>query len=588
MKLIIEDDEGHKTTVPFVREEITVGRDEINTIRLTERNVSRKHARFFRSNGSIYVEDCKSSNGIRVNGDRISEAVALKEGDLVQIGDYDLAVTGEEAARPAPAPAPPPEQTVQQRPMPAQSGALTQPISAFSDEAEPAPGRPAPSPARAPVAQAEGQEISAHESPRLVIVSTEFAGREFACLRSVVTVGGDESCDIHIDHRSLSGLHCKLSRDNSGTWHVQDQGSKNKVLINNEEYAESPLKSGDVLTLGHVQLRFVAPGEDFVFNPDGDKPAKSKLPFIIGGLVLAALASAGLWFGVLNKGKGPVVPENPRDTPRTSGSADPTPSTSGSTADLDPKGTKPEPKAIEVKPVTPDAEVKIDEPKVDGKGKELVQKARAAMAAGNLAEAKKLYGEAAAAHAGDLSSDLTKLSNEEDAERKWTDAQKKAASKDYAGALALADEIADNTEAKARFNGVRSTWEQGRDKAAGGHPNVKSTKPDPKPDPTPIQVTTAPDNTKRAFSLREEGLKFYKSNDFENAQVKLKESLSLNDRDAESHKLYAAALAATGDIDQALVHYKQYLSIAPTTDRNYNSVRDTVAKFEASRKAPNP
>src|SRR6185503_15470220 len=45
LKLIIEDDEGRKTVVPFVRDEITIGRQEGNTIRLTERNVSRRHAR---------------------------------------------------------------------------------------------------------------------------------------------------------------------------------------------------------------------------------------------------------------------------------------------------------------------------------------------------------------------------------------------------------------------------------------------------------------------------------------------------------------------------------------------------------------
>jgi len=39
-KLIIEDDEGHTTVVPLVKEEITIGRKEGNTIRLTERNVS--------------------------------------------------------------------------------------------------------------------------------------------------------------------------------------------------------------------------------------------------------------------------------------------------------------------------------------------------------------------------------------------------------------------------------------------------------------------------------------------------------------------------------------------------------------------
>ena len=44
-KLIIEDDEGKTTVVPLIRDEITIGRKEGNTIRLTERNVSRRHAK---------------------------------------------------------------------------------------------------------------------------------------------------------------------------------------------------------------------------------------------------------------------------------------------------------------------------------------------------------------------------------------------------------------------------------------------------------------------------------------------------------------------------------------------------------------
>ena len=44
-KLLIEDDEGKTVAVPLSREEITIGRMDGNTIRLTEQNVSRKHAR---------------------------------------------------------------------------------------------------------------------------------------------------------------------------------------------------------------------------------------------------------------------------------------------------------------------------------------------------------------------------------------------------------------------------------------------------------------------------------------------------------------------------------------------------------------
>ena len=47
LRLIIEDDEGATTIVPLGKESITIGRQQGNTIQLTEKNVSRTHARPF-------------------------------------------------------------------------------------------------------------------------------------------------------------------------------------------------------------------------------------------------------------------------------------------------------------------------------------------------------------------------------------------------------------------------------------------------------------------------------------------------------------------------------------------------------------
>ena len=85
-RLIIEDDEGKKTVVPLIRDEISIGRKEGNTIRLTERNVSRRHAKLLKQNSAIFLEDLASYNGIKVNGNKISGRIAVTEGDRIQIG----------------------------------------------------------------------------------------------------------------------------------------------------------------------------------------------------------------------------------------------------------------------------------------------------------------------------------------------------------------------------------------------------------------------------------------------------------------------------------------------------------------------
>ncbi len=92
MKLIIEDDDGRKTVVPFARDEISIGRVDGNTIRLTERNVSRRHARLMRAKKNVFIEDLGSYNGVKVNGDRVQGRVEVQEGDLIEIGDYNLAI----------------------------------------------------------------------------------------------------------------------------------------------------------------------------------------------------------------------------------------------------------------------------------------------------------------------------------------------------------------------------------------------------------------------------------------------------------------------------------------------------------------
>ena len=92
MKLVIEDDEGHRREVPLDRDEITIGRREDNVVHLPERNVSRHHARLVRRDGTVLLEDLRSANGTVVNGIRITEPVRLGDMDLVRIGDYGVAL----------------------------------------------------------------------------------------------------------------------------------------------------------------------------------------------------------------------------------------------------------------------------------------------------------------------------------------------------------------------------------------------------------------------------------------------------------------------------------------------------------------
>jgi predicted component of type VI protein secretion system len=151
MKLLIEDDEGQKTAVAFSSDEITVGRLQTeNTVHLAERNVSRRHARFTLVNGGVFVEDLGSSNGTRVNGERLQGRRKLRTGDLIQIGDYDLAVNdgAEELERPSTANAPA-QAAPHSAPAPAPAAVARAPSTAMPSAA-PAPVAPRPTGVGAP------------------------------------------------------------------------------------------------------------------------------------------------------------------------------------------------------------------------------------------------------------------------------------------------------------------------------------------------------------------------------------------------------------------------------------------------------
>ncbi|MGZ6071879.1 MAG: FHA domain-containing protein, partial [Myxococcaceae bacterium] len=104
MKLVIEDDEGHRREVPLDRDEVTIGRQEDNVVHLPERNVSRRHARLLRQGDTVLLEDLRSANGTHVNGMRISEQVPLGDGDTVRIGDYGVAIRPDGVPLEAPLP----------------------------------------------------------------------------------------------------------------------------------------------------------------------------------------------------------------------------------------------------------------------------------------------------------------------------------------------------------------------------------------------------------------------------------------------------------------------------------------------------
>ena len=231
-KLVIEDDEGKRTVVPLTRDRYSIGRKEGNTIRLTERNVSRQHARLVRSSRagppSYLLEDLSSYNGVFVNGLRIGDAQELASGDLVQIGDYRIVLEDE-----------------------APSVEVNQ---ASVDSMKPG----------APSSQARASTLLDRPN-RLVMLAGPTPGAEFPLDRERMTIGRAEDANVSVNHNSVSRLHCEVHALGDGRFEIVDKGSSNGVRLNGSDLRRGIIEPGDVIELGDVKFKFIGAGQ--IFRP---------------------------------------------------------------------------------------------------------------------------------------------------------------------------------------------------------------------------------------------------------------------------------------------------------------------------------
>jgi pSer/pThr/pTyr-binding forkhead associated (FHA) protein len=258
-KLVISDDTGHTTVVPVLRDEITIGRQEGNAIRLTERNVSRRHARLVKHRGSYLVEDLGSYNGVTLNGERIDTKAELAPGDQLGIGDYDIAFESD----------------------------------AFATAPTAAPPKPRSLP-----------------PPRLVLLGEPAPGAEFTLTKPTFRIGRDERLDIWINHKSISHEHAEL-QVSDGKVTVFDLESVNGLRVNGVQTSRAVLESGDVLEIGEVRFRYLAPHgvhslEALPLETSAThSPSPSRKPFFaLFVIALLVVAGAGALFATMRGAPG--------------------------------------------------------------------------------------------------------------------------------------------------------------------------------------------------------------------------------------------------------------------------------------------
>jgi pSer/pThr/pTyr-binding forkhead associated (FHA) protein len=262
-KLVIEDDEGKRTVVPLTRDDYTIGRKEGNSIRLTERNVSREHAKLQKRNGAeangngapevAYVlQDLTSYNGVYINGLRVAETHELAHGDLIQIGDYRIIL---------------------------QDDVVTEGDAALTYDSEDL---------KATMPQVAGLESLLAQPNRLIMLAGPTPGAEYPLTAERATIGRAEDATISVNHNSVSRLHCEVHALGEGRFEIVDKGSSNGVRLNGADLRRGIIEAGDIIELGDVKFKFVGQGQ--IFRPGA---TESQQIAAIGNRLASELAASG-------------------------------------------------------------------------------------------------------------------------------------------------------------------------------------------------------------------------------------------------------------------------------------------------------
>ncbi|MDQ4145670.1 MAG: FHA domain-containing protein [Actinomycetota bacterium] len=195
---------------------LKIGRRPQETqITLDDPAVSWLHAEVTLHSGGLYLRDLGSRNGTFVNGELVSIPTALRSGDVIRVGNTDLAFeTVEDSTR-----------------------------SFRSQE------------------RADERELG------LIGASPPVLGVPFA-LEPETTIGRDQAT-IVLREPAVSRRHARLERKGEA-WSIRDEKSTNGTFVNGRRLADgesAALRPGDLVAVGRVEFRLAPLPEDVMRSP---------------------------------------------------------------------------------------------------------------------------------------------------------------------------------------------------------------------------------------------------------------------------------------------------------------------------------
>lgn len=102
MTVFLEPVTGRGVKIPIDKAIIFIGRHpDCDVVITRSRMISRKHCALVQIDNSLIIRDLGSTNGVKVNGERVEKEAHFTSGDTVTIGDIDYTVRSVKTPEPA-------------------------------------------------------------------------------------------------------------------------------------------------------------------------------------------------------------------------------------------------------------------------------------------------------------------------------------------------------------------------------------------------------------------------------------------------------------------------------------------------------
>jgi len=125
---------------------------------------------------------------------------------------------------------------------------------------------------------------------------------ELTALDEVVKIGAAPACQLRLDRAGVGRMHAVIETDREGVLHVVDLGSPSGTMVNGKRIARAPLRDGDRLTIGAVEIEVTITGVDasagmaVAAKPALTSPLQATAPTLAAPAVAAPAVSAARAF----------------------------------------------------------------------------------------------------------------------------------------------------------------------------------------------------------------------------------------------------------------------------------------------------